>query len=351
METNSIIQLGLAILIISGCKPQYTQQRTGISGPRTVMVEQLTPSAEPIPIEVSGVISSKIEAQLSFKLPGVIERILVEEGQKVRKGQILAHLNLEEINAQVLQAQNAVDKAERDLRRVRNLYRDSVATLEQLQNLETSLEVSQADLRIARFNKQYASIAAPADGKVLKRFVEQGELAAAGSPVLTFGSHGEEAYVMRVSLADVDVVKLIPGDSASIWFDAYPGRKFDARVTEIAEAANPQTGTFEIELTIDPAKLAIKSGFIGKAKIYPSNQAPYYRISMSALVEGHQHKASVYFYDEVTSEVVLSEVQPLHIDDTYFTVSAQELNNEKIVTEGSAYVHPGEIVTPYTSQP
>ena len=348
MKTKSLLIFSLlALLVSSACKPEYARQDPIGTEPRTVVVESLTSTNAPIPIESSGIVSSKIEAKLSFKIAGVVQRILVEEGQRVKKGQLLANLNLAEINAQVVQAQNAVDKAERDFARIERLYHDSVATLEQLQDLKTSVAVNRADLRIARFNQQYAQIVAPSDGKILKRFVEQGELVAAGSPVITYGSEGQDAYIMRVSLADIDVVTLLAGDSASIQFDAYPGRTFSASVTEIAEAADPFTGTFEVELTLNQSKLAIKNGLIGRSSIYPSNQSPYVKISMNALVEGHQQKASVFFYDDQSGQAILSELKPLHIDNTFFTVPADSLLLvKKVITEGSAYIRHGDIVTP-----
>jgi RND family efflux transporter MFP subunit len=353
MKSNSTILLALIFgLILEACKPNYPQPDGVETESKSVVVEALTLSDEPVPLEVSGVLSSKIEARLSFKLAGVVDRILVDEGQKVKKGQLLAHLNLAEINAQVVQAQNAVDKAARDFERIQNLYQDSVATLEQLQDLETQLEVSQADLRIARFNQQYARIVSPTDGKVFRRFAEQGELVSAGTPVITVGSHGYGSYVMRISLSDVDVVKLAYNDSANISFDAYPGISFPAFVTEIAEAADPLTGTFEIELTLEPNERIIKSGFIGKAFVYPSNQQPYYRISLNALVEGHEQTASVFFYNEVSGKAELTELQPMHIDNTFFTVLAEQLPaDKKVITDGSAYLQHGEIVNHYSLAP
>ena len=351
MKPKYIFSIFLLVLLVN-CKPNYQQQNPKLSKQKSVVIEQLVPSTDPLPIEVSGIVSSKIEARLSFKLGGVVQRIAVEEGQQVKKGQLLANLNLSEINAQVVQAQNAADKADRDLQRIRNLYRDSVATLEQLQDLETLVELARADLKIAYFNQQYARIAAPTDGKVLKRFVERGELVSPGSPILTVGSHGQNAYVMRVALSDRNIVKLAYGDSAVVRFDAYPEDRFFASVTEIAEAANPATGTFEIELTVDQGVHKIKSGFIGKASIYPSGQQPYLKINLSALVEGHQQKAKVFFYDEQTGKVELAELQPLHIGNTYFTVSAQEATAKgHVITEGNAYIHHGEIVEPYNPQP
>ena len=96
----------------------------------------------------------------------------------------------------------------------------------------------------------------------------------------------------------------------------------------------------------------IKSGFIGKASIYPTDQQPYYKISMNALVEGHQQTASVFLFDEQSGTAELSELQPMHIDNAYFTVPVDQLHKgKKVITEGSAYIEHGEVVTPYNSAP
>lgn len=102
-------------------------------------------------LKASGLVASLEETRLSFKTGGIIEKIYVKEGQSVRKGQLLATLNLTEINAQVQQASESVQKYDRDLKRVTSLYRDSVATLEQVQNLTTALSVAKQSLEIASY--------------------------------------------------------------------------------------------------------------------------------------------------------------------------------------------------------
>ena len=87
-----------------------------------------------LPIQTSGKLYTSAESKLSFKIPGIIEKIYVREGQYVKKNTRLAILNLVEMNARVKQAESAFIKSERDLARVQRLYADSVATLEQLQN-------------------------------------------------------------------------------------------------------------------------------------------------------------------------------------------------------------------------
>ncbi|WP_315820589.1 efflux RND transporter periplasmic adaptor subunit [Paraflavitalea speifideaquila] len=117
----------------------------------------------------SGTIASTSQATLSFKTGGIISKIYVKEGDHVAKGQLLATLDLTEINAQVQQAVQGSEKAQRDVTRARNLYNDTVATLEQLQNATTQQQVAAEGLRIARFNQQYAQIRATENGTILKR--------------------------------------------------------------------------------------------------------------------------------------------------------------------------------------
>ena len=341
------------ILIMAACKPHYQESIISENAAfTTVRVEPVAIKDTPIPITASGILASKAETRLSFKIGGIIRDIKVEEGQQVRQGQVLATLDLSEISAQVTQARNAADKAARDLSRIRNLYRDSVATLEQLQDLQTLHEVAQADLRIAGFNHKYARITAPFNGKVLKRFAEEGELINPGMPVFMVGNHHQSSYVMRVSVADRDIVRLALEDSAQLFFDAYPQLAFRAQITELAEAADPRTGTFEVELTVQHPPRPLKNGFVGKAQIFPSTQPPYYQISMSALVEGDQQQAKIFTYQQTTGQAQLTEVKPHHIKSEYFTVLAEgQPPFTHVITEGAPYLQNGQQVTPITTQP
>ena len=352
MKTYNISLL-LLVLALVACKPDYQETFTTNNSEFTaVKVEAVTIQDTPIPITVSGILASKAETRLSFKIGGIIREIKVEEGQQVKKGQVLAILDQSEISAQVTQARNAAEKAARDLSRMENLYRDSVATLEQLQDLRTVHEVAQADLRIAGFNQKYARIIAPFNGKVLKRSVEEGELVNPGMPVVMVGNHHSSSYVMRVAVSDRDIVQLALQDSAQLLFDAYPQTPFNAYISELAEAADPLTGTFEVELTVQDPPRPLKNGFVGKAQIYPSSQPPYYQISMSALVEGGLQQAKIFTYEQNTQQAPLTEVKPHNIKSDYFTVLVEgQKPITHVVTAGAPYLEHGQQVAPISTNP
>lgn len=338
------IYTAIIALTAAACNPQYASQEETASGNvRKVKVTQPQLSSEPIPVVGSGVLASATELRLSFKTGGIIRDIRAEEGKAVREGQVLASLDLAEINAMVKQAQEQFDKYSRDLQRVENLYKDSVATLEQVQDLRTALEVARSQRDVALFNQQHSVIKAPASGRILRRFAERGELVTPGAPVLYMAQTGAESFVLRIAVADKDVVRLQIGDPAIIHFDAWPGEDFKAAVSEIAGAADPATGTFSIELRLDAQERMLKNGFIGKAEISPRGQEPYYKIPMNALVDGEADKARV-FELAADQKVHKRELRPDFIGKDYFTVPAKTGLQNPLVTDGAAYLSEGEVV-------
>ena len=345
---NKYINFGiLAVLVVatlSSCQTSEAQQDTFSAQKESkvvpVKVAEVTATHEPIVIESSGVLASKTELNLSFKIGGIVAGVYVDEGHKVKKGQLLAKLDQSEINATVTQAKNALDKAARDLERTDNLYRDTVATLEQRQDALTAYEVAKADLEVALFNQKHSCIYAPSAGKILKKHTDENEMVSPGASILEFASTTQD-HVIRIGVSDKNIVRIQMHDSAHVSFDAYPGVEFSAYVSEIAESADARTGVFEIELTVEPQEgYALKNGFIGKVNIFTTPTQKYFRIPMDALVEADHEQVSIYVAEENMAR--MEHVKPLQIGSDYFTTPA--LGNEErkqVITSGVAYLKEG----------
>jgi RND family efflux transporter MFP subunit len=170
--TITTLYAGLVLLAIYGCGSKETRDTAATEEQVPVKIQQVSTQTITEPIITSGLLASKQEIKLSFKTGGIIQSISVDEGQTVKKGQILASLNLTEINAQVSQAEQAFEKAKRDLNRAQNLYADSAATREQVQNATTGMEMASAALHSVTFNRQHSTIYAPENGQILKRYAE-----------------------------------------------------------------------------------------------------------------------------------------------------------------------------------
>ena len=259
---------GLAMLIaaLGGCSGNQPPPGTPRATP--VGVAAVTDGPDRPALVLRGSIASRDQLRLAFKVGGVIEQIDAEAGQSVHAGQLLAAIEPVEIDAQQAQADALDAKAARDLARGEKLYADEVLSLEQLQNLRTQREVAAAQLRAARFNRRYARIVAPADGVVLERLAAAHELVAAGQPVLEVSS-GRRGYVLRVSVADRELLSLAMGMAAAVSVDAAPGLSLSGAITEISRAADPATGLFPVEITLAASPLPLASGLIASARLQP----------------------------------------------------------------------------------
>jgi len=293
------------------------------------------------PVHSNGIVSSEKQIKLSFKIGGLLARIYVEQGDYVKKGERLASLNLKEIKAQVEQAESGLEKAERDYLRAKNLYADSVTTLEQVQNAETALKVAQAQLDAAEFNLNHAQITAPADGQILHVLLEEGEMVAQGHPVLVFGSAGDY-WKVDANVTSKDVIRLHIGDSAQVRFDELK-KTFSGQIHAIAGGAHPRTGTFNIEIALDETSAGIKNGLIARILFTPSEKDTFHVVPFRSLVGVDGPHGHVF---TVTGEK-LAQQHPVRVafitgEDAAISDGLQHVKN--VIADGAAYLSDGQPV-------
>jgi multidrug efflux system membrane fusion protein len=330
----------LTLLVIAGCKENPANNAA--EAPNTqiipVKVEPVMENQTVSPILTSGVVAANEEIRLSFKIGGVIRSLYTKEGAWVKKGQLLARLDPQEINAQVAQAESGLAKAQRDLDRAQKLYQDTVTTLEVVQNLTTALEVAESQLKVAKFNQQYAEIYAPASGRILKKFAQEGEMIGPGNPVYYLAATNSP-QVIRTSLTDVDVVKINYGDKAQVFFDAWPRDTFSAKVSEIAAGTDPMTGTFEVELSLDAYPKAVKNGFIGKVQLLPSREENRVLIPIAAVVEANADVATIYIPGDTPDQVTKLKLKNYRIENDHVSVFKADLKGARmVITDGAPYL-------------
>lgn len=335
---NKLYFIAIA-LFFTGCQadePQSVRQKT--TQVETAAVRQVRKSW---PIRSAAIIEADKNLKLSFKVGGIINQISVENGDRVKKGHILAKLNTIEIDAKVKQASLALDKAKRDFERVNNLYRDSVATKEQWQNTQTALDVARADLEMAQFNQQHATIKAPRDGIVLKKLAEAGEMIGAGYPVLVLGTH-ERQYRVVAQVTDREWVQIQTGDSAVVRMDAHPGKSFPAYVELINPLSEKYTGTYKTELRFTRIVPRVTTGMIARVEIFPKQKQTYLKIPMDALVEASGNQGYVFVLKD--NQAARQTIKIARTGKQTIYVSEGLKPKDRVITTGKSYVSSGQKV-------
>lgn len=314
------------------------------NGTVAVTVAQVKHELRSKPIRNSGRISHKNEIRLSFKTGGLIEMIKVEEGDQVDAGQILATLDLEEINAQQQRAASNYKKTADDLERFSKLYDDSLVSLQIKQNAQSDRDNAAAELQIANFNKKLSVIRAPADGRILKRFVESSELIQPGQTVFLLAS-SKQGSVVRVGLIDQDIVKVAVGDPASITLDAYPGRTFTGVVSEVALSTDSKAGTFEVEILIEDQGFTLRSGLIARVEIQPVAGDLQYYIPIEAVFRADNGFARVFVLDEVNHVVNEVQVEIIEFLQDEVAVRGSLKASDRVIKLGAPYLSDGSVVS------
>lgn len=340
MKTNHLIFSLLLAVALWSCgskaeKPTIATANDVIVPVKLAAVSTVT-RAEPI--VASGLVSSAEEARLSFKVGGIINQMLVDEGQTVRKGQLLATLDLTEINAQVNQAQLASEKAERDLGRVNSLYADTAATLEQLQNATTGQNAAKQNLTIAQFNRSYAQIRSSVDGTVTRKATNEGEYVAPGASVYLISGNRTSDWVVRVGVSDKDWARLRLGNRATATLDAYPDKTFTGSLTKLAQAADPVNKLYEVEIKIQPGGVKLAPGLFAKVSLTPAQSRSYAVVPVEAIVEGNGKEGFVYVLTEDRKHVQKTPIQIGFLDKDNVLLTNGLSGIKEVVTAGSAFL-------------
>ncbi len=324
-------------LVLVSCSKKKETARQEAEEVLPVEVQNASIKTLSEPIVASGVLVSKSEMKLAFKTGGMIKKVYVNEGQYVKEGQLLAELDLSEIDAQVKQARLGLEKSERDLERAKKLYADEATTLTNVQDATTGYDFARQSVQVAEFNQRLSKIYAPASGRILRKIAEQGELITPFAPVFILGT-GESAYTVNVGLADKDVIKVKTGDAATVYLDAYPNEPFSARITQLAQTVNPATGTFEAELQIQPNGKKLISGFVAKAEISSGKGLVSVAVPVEALVEADKTKAFVYVLNADNKSVSKNAVSIGGIFGRYVAITAGLPEGTPVVTKGTNFL-------------
>lgn len=292
------------------------------------------------PFLLSGVFTTENERYLSFKIGGIINAVLVKEGDAITKGQTLATLDPLEIQSQIQMASIGLEKAERDLQRVKNLYLDSVTTLEQFQNATSALALAKEQFKTAKFNGQFSAVTAPAGGFILKKMADAGQVVGPGTPVFLVNDvAGNTAWVLKTGVTDHQWQRLKVGEAANISLE--DGLTVPARVVRKSALVDPFSGTLTVEIKpLNPSGISLASGMFGKAVVTTSEGIEVYRIPFSALLDANQQHGFIF----ITSDKKIARKVKINIagfDKEGAWTDYPFEGHTYLIKEGSPYLKDG----------
>jgi membrane fusion protein (multidrug efflux system) len=297
--------------------------------------------------------TSPIEAErragVVAKVQGEIRQILVDEGQRVREGQLLARLDGDQIRLEVALAEATMRKFERDYARNTELQAKGLVSATAIDNLKYELEAAKATWELARLQLSYTDIRSPIAGTVTVRAerVKIGNtVMPAGGVIATSDSalfvvEDLDSLILRVNVPERELAKLSVGQLAELSFDAVPGRSFAGQVALISPYVDAATATFGVRIRVTETGGLLRPGMFARVAIVYERKPDALQIPRTALLDGDGPPKVFVVHDGKAAERAVS----LGLSNGAMIEVVEGLKDgEQVVVVGQGAVKPGAAV-------
>ncbi len=248
-------------------------------------VEVASPSVADISAtyETTAKIGADSEAPVIARAEGQVVEILVEEGDLVSAGQLLARLDGDRARLQMLLAEVNLEKATREYERQISLSKRGLVSVASLDTLKYEVASLQATYELRRLDYEYTMIAAPIAGVVASRNVKDGAHVKVDDAVFMISN--TERLVAHLKIPQTELSKFSAGHAASVHVDSMPGMSYEARIARISPTIDPRNGTFRATAYIDNVNRDLAPGMFGRFSVAYEKHSAALLVPKTALVE------------------------------------------------------------------
>jgi membrane fusion protein (multidrug efflux system) len=279
----SVLLIVSVLLAGCGAKHKNAPEAASPLPAATVQVQTIESQLHARTEAVVGTIQSRLHATLEAKVSGHIEQLPVELGQRVKAGEWVALLGNRDLQARLDQARASQDQARRNWNRISALFHQQAATRAEYDDALAQKRTADAAVAEAAAMLAYAKVVAPFDGVVTKKWVDVGDLAVPGKPLVDLEDPSQ--LRLQADVPDVLAAHIHQGDSLGVRVDALH-QEITGTVAEISPAADPVTHTFRVKVDL-PATPGLMSGQFARLEV-PVGESHALWVPDSAVVERGQ---------------------------------------------------------------
>jgi len=262
MKTPILSTLALTTaLLLSSCG--NSEKNTTTDNRPVIQVTAKAPAASSgSNLTVSGEVEAVNNATLSTRMMGYVTKVHVNTGDKVNQGQLMVSVNSTDlqakraqVNAGINEAQVAFNNAKRDYERFTALFEQNSASQKELDDITTQYEMAQARLESAKAMKNeidaqfaYAEIKAPFSGVVTNRFVENGDMANPGMPLIAIEAPGN--FEVRATVPEMAIGQIKTGEAVEVHIKTID-KSISGKVTEVSSSSSMTGGQYPVKIALD----------------------------------------------------------------------------------------------------
>lgn len=342
-HTMKLAMLATALtMLLAACGKPEAQVETA----RPVLVVRPSGGAQAAFSAYAGEIRAREESALSFRIGGSLVKRLVDAGDRVRGGQLLAELDPGDAGLQVAAAQAEMARLGGDLERYRKLVAQKLVSQSAFDAQQAAYRAARAQYELMRNQSAYTRLHAPRDGVIATRLAEAGQTVAAGQPVYTLA--GDAGREVAIALPESRIREVSIGEPVLVELWSAPGQRMPGRVREISPAADPQARTYAARVALDgDAANAVELGQSARVYMQEHGEAAALSVPLSAVQRAADGRpASLWVVDPKSRRVHLAPVRlGTYAEDTVPVLGGIEAN-AWIVAAGGHLLREGQLVVP-----
>jgi RND family efflux transporter MFP subunit len=340
MQKNLIL-LAILFAMIS-CK-QKQETTTKEVAPIKVKTQTVQTANGLSNLRYSGTVEAAQTIPLTFQSSGTVEKVLVQEGDIVRKGQLLAVVDKTD-NQSIYNSSLAMYNQAKDAYdRLKQVYNNGSLPEVKWVEMETNLKKAESQLEIAKNNLDKCNLYAPTSGVVGKRNIEPGQSAISSfSPIKLVKI---ETVMVKISVPENEIGKIRKGMTAGFIISALDNKQFEGTITNIGVVADQFSRTYEVKLTVKNNDLEIKPGMVCDVTLNTNNEKQMVLVPYNAVSKDSEGNSYVYVVSPDSKSVKKQTIKVGGYQSSGLEVISGLTTSEVIVVEGKEKLSDNSIIT------
>lgn len=341
---KTIASIFVSLVLLAGCSVSEPKEKPKSTDAIPAAVTTVQPASENEIINAAGTVRLRRETSLGFTTGGKVASVRFEEGDRVKRGAVLAALDNSTVAADLSAARAELERAESEYTRIASLFKDGWVTDARLEQSDAATKAARARVKAAGFASNTSRIYAPSGGIILARNVDAGQIVSAGQTVIVLGETSK-GYVLRVPMTDSDAARVRVGMRANVTIKAVSDKPIAAVISEKDGRADERTGTFEVSFLL-PANDRMLSGQLGTVAIeVPRGNDGSIAIPATALFGLRSGEGLVFIVDS-KNKVKQRAVVIGELNDDSLEITSGLNNGDVIVTHGVEKLRDGDQIKP-----
>lgn len=340
MKTPTLLTGLSALLLLSACGENSGDAHRGEPKPLQVDVASVTRQALGQTITSTGTLRAEREVKLITEEEGRIAKLPFHEGAAVSKGELLVQLDDNQLRAELKKARAQRKQAQLDVKRLERLQHSRVISEDELARARTALDVALAEEELLRTRLGNTRITAPFEGVISQRLAEPGDAVAKFTHLLTLSA--TDSLLAELSVSELMLPGLEPGDSVTIHIDALGDLTFDGKILRIHPKVDPVTRQGVVEVLMEQPPEQARPGQLCRVKLQLRPQSRLI-VPFSALRRDTQGEF-VYRVDEGPVAHRTSVISGIHLGEAVEILEGLQ-EGQTVVSNGFLGLSDGKAIT------